>query len=109
MEACLKELTKLEKLVSNASSSKGKAPSVEESLDSLLRSLRDTKESIQAGTAKLDTYGALANKVESTKKDVDERQKEVYNSLARFGKSLDKVCSVSRVCRERHSRTHRPV
>jgi hypothetical protein len=91
MEASLKELTKLEKLVSNSGSSKGKAPSIDDSLDALLRTLRETKESIHAGTSALDTYTKLASQVDSTKKDVDERQKEVYNSLNRFGKSLDKV------------------
>lgn len=91
MDASLKELAKLEKLASSSGSSKGKAPSIDDSLDALLRSLRETKETIQAGTASLDTYSSLAGKVEGTKKDVDERQKEVYNSLQRFGKSLDKV------------------
>jgi hypothetical protein len=84
MEGPLKELTKLEKL------SNGKAPSILDSLDALLRSLQDAKEAIQAG----DTYEplqALAQVVETRKKEVDDRQKEVYSTLSRFGKALDKV------------------
>ncbi|EDR14274.1 uncharacterized protein LACBIDRAFT_305943 [Laccaria bicolor S238N-H82] len=83
MEGPLKELTKLEKL------SNGKAPSILDSLDALLRSLQDAKEAIQAG----DTYEPLqplAQVVEMRKKEVDDRQKEVYSTLSRFGKALDK-------------------
>ena len=94
MEAALKELAKLERLASS-SSSKGKSPSVEDSLDSFLRTLRETKESIQTGAANEATFSALSQKADSTKKDIDDRQKEIYNSLAKFGKSLDKV----RLCR----------
>lgn len=90
MDAALKELAKLEKLASSSGSSKGKTPSIDDSLDSLLQVLRETKDSIQSGTATPDTFGSLSKKVESTKKDIDERQKEVYSSLARFGKALDK-------------------
>lgn len=91
MDAPLKELAKLEKLASSSSSTKGKSPCMSDSLESLLRSLHETKEHIQAGNASQETYLDLASKVDSTKKDVDERQKEVYNSLAKFGKALDKV------------------
>jgi len=87
MDAALKELAKLEKLTSSA---KGKSPSVPDSLDSLLQSLRDERERIQAGTATPETIEALSSKVESTKKDLDDRQKEIYNSLSRYGKALDK-------------------
>lgn len=91
MEASLKELVKLEKLASSSGSAKGKSPSVDDSLDSLLRTLSETKENIQSGAASQDTFNLLSKKVESTKKDIDERQKEVYSSLARFGKALDKA------------------
>jgi E3 ubiquitin-protein transferase RMND5 len=90
MDAALKELAKLEKLAST-SSSKGKSPSVGDSLDSFLRALRETKESVQTGTANEATFSALSQKADSTKKDIDDRQKEIYNSLAKFGKILDKV------------------
>ncbi|TCD64437.1 hypothetical protein EIP91_004082 [Steccherinum ochraceum] len=90
MDGPLKELAKLEKLVSNSNTAKGKAPSVSDSLEALLLSLKEAKERVQGGTASPETYTSLAKTVESTKKDVDDRQKEVYNSLARYGKALDK-------------------
>ncbi|KDQ61053.1 hypothetical protein JAAARDRAFT_32047 [Jaapia argillacea MUCL 33604] len=88
MEAPLKELAKLEQLTSKASSSKGK--SIPDSLDSLLQSLRDAKNRLEAGAASEDTLVNLAKTVDARKKDVDDRQKEIYNSLARMGKALDK-------------------
>ena len=94
MEASLKELAKLEKLAANSGSSKGKSPCITDSLDSLLQSLREAKEAIQTGTANDETFNGMSRKVDATKKDIDERQKEVYNSLARFGKALDKVCDM---------------
>lgn len=94
MDTSLKELAKLEKLAANSGSSKGKSPCIADSLDSLLQSLREAKESIQTGTTNEETFNALSRKVDAIKKDIDERQKEVYNSLARYGKALDKACPV---------------
>jgi hypothetical protein len=88
MDAPLKELLKLEKLTEKA---QGKAPSIENSLDSLLQSLREVKDSINAGSVTEDTYVLLAQAVETKKKEIDEKQKEIYNGIARFGKALDKV------------------
>lgn len=90
MEAPLKELAKLEKLTEKTSA-KSKSPSISDSLDSLLQSLRDTKERLEAGTDTQDTFTQLASTVEQRKKEVDDRQKEIYSSLSRFGKALDKV------------------
>ncbi|KAI0361981.1 hypothetical protein OH77DRAFT_1388452 [Trametes cingulata] len=90
MDAPLKELAKLEKLASGTSTGKGKAPSIDQSLDSLLESLRSTKERFLAGTGSQATLEALAKTVEEKKKEIDDRQKEVYNALAKFGKALDK-------------------
>ncbi|KAI0950306.1 hypothetical protein AcW1_005939 [Taiwanofungus camphoratus] len=90
MDGPFKELAKLEKLTSNASSAKGKSPSIADSLDALLYSLREVKDRIQAGSASGETLVLLAKTVEAKKKEVDERQKEVYNSLTRYGKALDK-------------------
>ena len=90
MDGPLKELAKLEKLTSN-SSSKGKSPSINDSLDSLLESLREVKDRFQAGTATEDTLGVLSRTIEARKKDIDEKQKEIYNCLQRYGKALDKV------------------
>lgn len=91
MDGPFKELAKLEKLTSNASSAKGKSPSIADSLDALLYSLQEVKDRIQAGSASGETLVLLAKTVEAKKKEVDERQKEVYNSLTRYGKALDKV------------------
>ncbi|KAH7930830.1 hypothetical protein BV22DRAFT_1027990 [Leucogyrophana mollusca] len=88
MEGPLKELAKLEKLTEK--SNKGKAPSIENSLDALLQSLREVKERIEMGTASEDTFALLAQTVDARKKEVDEKQKEVYNAIARLGKALDK-------------------
>ena len=93
MDGPLKELAKLEKLTENGSG-KGKSASIGTSLDSLLQSLRDVKDRLEAGTETEDTFSQLAKTVEARKKEVDERQKEIYNSLSRFGKALDKVSSV---------------
>lgn len=91
MEGPLKELTKLQKLVSDSSPSKGKSPSINDSLDSLLQSLQEVKDRLQHGTATDETLTILAKTVETRKKEVDDRQKEVYNALAKIGKALDKV------------------
>ncbi|KAI0646947.1 Sfi1 spindle body protein-domain-containing protein [Trametes meyenii] len=90
MDGPLKELAKLEKLAAGTPSAKGKAPSLDQSLDALLESLRDARESFQAGTGSQATLVALAKRIEEKKKEVDDRQKEVYNALAKFGKALDK-------------------
>lgn len=90
MEGPLKELARLEKLTDSVST-KGKSSSISDSLDSLLQSLLDVKDRLEAGTETEDTFGRLALTVEAKKKEVDERLKEVYSSLSRLGKALDKV------------------
>lgn len=92
MEAPLKELAKLEKLTSK-SSAKSKFPSITDSLDSLLQSLHDAKDELEAGAPSSDVLAELAQTIDSKKKEVDDRQKEVYSSVARLGKALDKVIS----------------
>lgn len=88
MDAALKELTKLEK----ATDPNGKT-SINQSLDSLLQTLHDAKASFLAGHCSEDFLKQLAFMVEAKKKEVDERQKEIYNILSRFWKALDKVSS----------------
>ncbi|KAI0831195.1 Sfi1 spindle body protein-domain-containing protein [Trametes gibbosa] len=90
MDAPLKELAKLEKLAAGGSLAKGKAPSIDQSLDALIASLRVAKERFLAGTGSQATLEALVKMIEEKKKEVDDRQKEVYNALAKFGKALDK-------------------
>lgn len=89
MDGPLKELEKLR--TSTESSTRGKIPSVESSLDSLLQSLCEVKSRIAAGTVTQDTYALLSQTVDAKKKEIDEKQKEVYNAIARLGKALDKV------------------
>ncbi|THH13432.1 hypothetical protein EW146_g6787 [Bondarzewia mesenterica] len=89
MDAALKELDKLDKLTSK-SSNKGKSPAIAESLDSLLQTLSSIKQHLQDGLASEEEIRTLSKTVETRKKEIDERQKEVYNSLARYGKALDK-------------------
>lgn len=90
MEGPLKELAKLEKLTSKLSQ-KGKSPSIPDSLDSLTRILMETKAAADDGTLSEHTLESLAQTIDLCKKEVDERQKEIYGSISRFGKALDKV------------------
>lgn len=90
MEGPLKELAKLEKLTATPSP-KGKSPSVIDSLDALHVALLEAKESAESGPASVDTLAQLTQVVEAKKKEIDERQKEVYSAVARLGKALDKV------------------
>jgi hypothetical protein len=99
MDAALKELNKLEKLASDAPSmGKSKTPAIQDSLNSLLQSLHVQKKRLEAGLASETELATLTQTVEARKKEIDDRQKEIYNSLARYGKALDKVSSMFR-CR----------
>ena len=97
MDTQLKELAKLEKLTMSSGSVKGKSPSIEDSLDTLLGSLQRSRERIQSDCISQDIFKDLVAKVESTKKDIDERQKEIYNLLAKLGKAMDKVRNLARL------------
>ncbi|KAJ6547509.1 hypothetical protein B0H19DRAFT_1221514 [Mycena capillaripes] len=88
MDGPLKELAKLEKL-SAGTSGKGKS-SISDSLDSLLQSLREARDAIQPGAVSPDVLLQLSQAVDLRKKDVDDRQKEIYSSISRLGKALDK-------------------
>ncbi|KAH7340495.1 hypothetical protein B0J17DRAFT_651570 [Rhizoctonia solani] len=76
--------------------SKSKAPTlpIGQSLDTLLSSLYELREKIGDGepssTVTEDDFKALTKTVGDKKKDIEERQKEVYASLTRMGKLLDK-------------------
>lgn len=87
MEAPLNELAKLERLTAAG----GKPPSIADSLDSLLFSLQEVKIRLSEVAADEITLRSLVQSVGSRKKEVDERQKEVYSSVSRLGKALDKV------------------
>ena len=87
MDASLKELTRLETLTA----SDGKSPSLMDSLDSLLGSLREAKEEFLGGNCTGEQLNQLTQTIESKKKEVEDRQKEVYSVMSRFGRTLDKV------------------
>jgi protein SFI1 len=89
MDAALKELAKLEKLTADG---KAKSPPIDQTLDALLATLRAERERVQSGNGSPETLEGLATNVESLKKDLDDRQKEIYNSISRYGKALDKAC-----------------
>ncbi|KAJ7774771.1 CTLH/CRA C-terminal to lish motif domain-containing protein [Mycena metata] len=94
MDGPLKELAKLEKLTAGASG-KGKA-SIPNSLDALLESLREAKDAIQPGTTvSPDLLLQLSQTVDLQKKEVEERQREIYSSISRLGKALDKKFTAS--------------
>ncbi|KAL1675679.1 CTLH/CRA C-terminal to lish motif domain-containing protein [Schizophyllum commune] len=93
MDACLAELAKLEKLTSPTG--KGKAPPVPDSLDSLLQSLREARAQCEAGNVSASSLKSLSRTVDARKKDIDDRQKEVYNAVSKLGKALDKKFTAS--------------
>lgn len=98
MDVSLKELDKLEKLTTTAV--KSKTNSVDDSLDGLLVTLRDLKQRLEAGSASENDVENISRVVEERKKDVDDRQKEIYASLTRLGKVLDKVRVVRILCND---------
>lgn len=91
MDGPLKELAKLERLTAVGTSAKGKTTSISVTLDSLLLSLNQAKEQLQTDGMSPQALTTLTRNVETKKKEVDDRQKEIYSSVARIGKALDKV------------------
>ncbi|KAF8831340.1 hypothetical protein HHX47_DHR1000695 [Lentinula edodes] len=87
MDASLKELSKLEKLTAE-SSGKIKTASISDSLDALLATLQSAKVNIDSIIE--DSGNTLAQVVEARKKDIDDRQKEIYSATAKLGKAIDK-------------------
>lgn len=93
MDAPLKELAKLEKLAA----AKGKSPSILSALDDISLSLQHARAQVQAGSViSPEQFVTLTQTMEAKKKEIDERQKEVYSATSRFGKTLDKVCQTSK-------------
>lgn len=83
------------------SKSKAPAPPIELSLDALLLQMYDLRQKLdvdgEPGNVTDDDFKSLAKAIEERRKDIDERQKEVYASLTRMGKLLDKVMGVTRI------------
>jgi hypothetical protein len=92
MESVKVELAKLRTL---SAAEQSKWPPITESIDSLLSELRAAKEKLHAGETPHQITTSIQHSVEGRKKAVDERQKEIYNSLNRLAKGLDKVISIS--------------
>ena len=90
----LKELEKLERL-SNfnspavRSTTNTKSPSISDSLDSLIASLKDAKSAVQAGGMPEEYAGELSKAVEDRKREVEERKETTtkFISILRSGKS----------------------
>jgi len=88
MDAIHSELAKLHTL---SGTQQGKWPSISSSIDSLLVDLRDARGKFQTEQEPPQVVALnIRQTVEDRKKAIDERQKEIYNSLNRFAKSLDK-------------------
>ncbi|KAJ3786596.1 CTLH/CRA C-terminal to lish motif domain-containing protein [Lentinula aff. detonsa] len=87
MDALLKELSKLETLTAQ-SPGKNKTPSISDSLDDLVFTLQSAKadvNSIDEGS-----WNSLVQTIEARKKDIDDRQKEIYSATAKLGKAVEK-------------------
>jgi len=91
MDAALKELEKLEKLVGNAPNKKAKSKSISDALDHVEQLLERAQQQSHAGALSPRDLQTLAQSVEAQKKSVDERQKEIYSAMSRVGKALDKA------------------
>ena len=100
MDASLKELTRLETLTA------ANGETIIDSLDSLLGSLREAKEEFLAGNCTEEQLNQLTQTIESKKKELEDRQKEVYSVLSRFGRTLDKVSGILMLSQEISSFRH---
>ncbi|KIK31264.1 hypothetical protein PISMIDRAFT_85678 [Pisolithus microcarpus 441] len=89
MDVPLKELAKLRAITEGTL--KGRNPSIEGSLDSLLQTLYQVKNELETDSMSKDRLVLLAQTVEAKKKEIDEKQKEIYNAIVRLGKALDKA------------------
>ncbi|KAG5353958.1 RMD5 like protein [Termitomyces sp. T112] len=86
MDGPLKELAKLEIITS-----KGKVPSINDTLDAILLSLYDAKRNLEdSDVIDEEMLKRLSQTIDAKKRDIDDRQKEVYSSVSRLGKALDK-------------------
>ncbi|KAF8654176.1 hypothetical protein AX16_003705 [Volvariella volvacea WC 439] len=91
MDLPLKELAKLEKLVS----SEGKPQSITGALDSLLTIFQEAKTQLQSGSDQDVVIQQIVQAVDGKKREIDDRQKEIYNASNRLGKAIDKKFSSS--------------
>lgn len=95
-DAIYKELDKLDTLYASSgkkgASAKSKTKSIPASLDALLVSLLDAKQQLASRSKTVaEVAVSVTAAVDTSKKEIEDRQKEIYNSLNRMGKALDKV------------------
>lgn len=84
-----KELSKLEKLTAQ-STGRNKTASISDSLDVLLASLQSAKSNAKDMT--VESWNTVVQTIEVQKREIDDRQKEIYSTTAKLGKAIDKVC-----------------
>lgn len=70
---------------------KHKPPAIQDSLNSRLQTLHVQKKSLEAGLVTDAELTMLARTVKARKKEIDKSQNDIYNCLARYGETLDKV------------------
>lgn len=92
-DTLMKELDKIESLssVSTIPGIKNKSAAIGTTLDELQAELHKARAAVEAGEDPEKVFADLNKRIENSKKQVDERQKEHNNALARFGKAVDKV------------------
>lgn len=98
MDSAIKELSKLQKTnipIVSADKEQFTSNPTARSVDDLLNQLYELKERLVKGVASLEDVTAIPNILAQKKKEIEEKQKEQYVNIARFGKVLDKVCRIT--------------
>jgi hypothetical protein len=84
MNGIKKEFTRLEKT--------GSLAKCEEEIDNLIRVLEEAEQSLKADPShNHDHLNALRTRIEQSQKKITDSEKDVYNGISKFGKSLDKA------------------
>ncbi|KAG8907389.1 hypothetical protein FRB99_004414 [Tulasnella sp. 403] len=92
-ESLLKELDRIEFLSSlypTNGQGKAKSPPMGTSIDGLLEYLHRARDAVDRGEDVGDVFEELSKRLETQKKAVDDRQKELHGALIKFGKGVDK-------------------
>lgn len=97
-DAIYKEIDKLDLLLDNKRGAsngkpvpKSKTKPITNSLDALLTSLNQAKAQLIAGKDIGDIASIVEKTVETSKKEIEDREKEMYNTLNKIGKAIDKA------------------
>lgn len=84
MNGIKKEFTRLEKT--------GSLAKCEEEVENLIRALEEAEQSLKTDPAHdQDHLNALRTRIEQCQKTITSSEKDVYNGISKFGKSLDKA------------------